>query len=128
MRFGGALPTLARDGHGHNKTHRHLTNAPGDYIKHVFVIIQENRSLNDIFMGFPNANTTSMAGQRRCHVGRSRLERLRYPFALAIDPLDRLYVANLGGGTVTVYSPGGANLLQTLRDGIKGPTSLAIGP
>lgn len=43
----------------HGKHHHRVR--PGDAsccIKHVFIIIQENRSLNNIFAGFPGANTT----------------------------------------------------------------------
>jgi phospholipase C len=31
--------------------------APGAYIKHVVLVIQENRTLNDVFAGFPGADT-----------------------------------------------------------------------
>lgn len=48
------------------------------------------------------------------------------PLALAIDPSDNLYVANWFGGTVTVYSPGGAQLLQTIKDGAGAAQALLI--
>lgn len=42
--------------------HRHRHARPGDdpgaHIQHVFIIVQENRSLNNLFAGFPGANTT----------------------------------------------------------------------
>jgi phospholipase C len=41
--------------------HRLKREALGNYIKHVFIIVQENRSLNNLFMGFPGANTTMTA-------------------------------------------------------------------
>jgi hypothetical protein len=48
------------------------------------------------------------------------------PSALALDPADKLYVANSNGGNVTVYSPGGASLLETIKDGVRAPQSLLI--
>jgi phospholipase C len=45
-----------------SKAHRHQKLVDYGGIKHIFVIVQENRSLNNLFMGFPNANTQSFGG------------------------------------------------------------------
>ena len=34
-----------------------LVRSPLDKIKHVVIVVQENRSLNDLFYGFPGAKT-----------------------------------------------------------------------
>ncbi|HZY98176.1 MAG TPA: alkaline phosphatase family protein, partial [Candidatus Baltobacteraceae bacterium] len=36
-----------------------LARGPGGYIKHVIIAVQENRSFDNVFDGFPGANTTS---------------------------------------------------------------------
>jgi DNA-binding beta-propeller fold protein YncE len=46
--------------------------------------------------------------------------------ALAIDPWNDLYVANLGSNSVTVYAPGGATPIQRITDGARDPDSLLI--
>lgn len=53
-------------------------------------------------------------------------EGIDVPLSMAVDPDGKLYVANYGGGSVTVYSPGGMRLLQTIADGVKYPRSVAI--
>jgi phospholipase C len=44
---------------GHGKLRVQPKILPSGYIAHVVVIVQENRSLNTIFEGFPGANTVS---------------------------------------------------------------------
>jgi phospholipase C len=52
---GGADARTTKKTHGHAKPDAMASPT----IKHVFVIIQENRSLNDLFMGFAGANTAT---------------------------------------------------------------------
>jgi DNA-binding beta-propeller fold protein YncE len=49
------------------------------------------------------------------------------PGSLAIDPAGNLYVANLYADTVTVYSPGGAKLLRTIRRGVQVAATVLVG-
>jgi phospholipase C len=42
----------------HRHDHVKRGDAPSAYIQHVFIIVQENRSLNNLFAGFPGAGTT----------------------------------------------------------------------
>jgi sugar lactone lactonase YvrE len=52
-----------------------------------------------------------------------------YPTAVALDASDNLYVANAtgSGGSVAVYTPGGAKLVRTIRKGVYNPMALLIG-
>jgi DNA-binding beta-propeller fold protein YncE len=54
--------------------------------------------------------------------------RISNPVALALDPSDNLYVANLARhNSVLVYSAGATKLLQTIKEGNDQPSALLIG-
>ena len=48
------------------------------------------------------------------------------PRMVALDSSQDLYVANFGGGTVTVYPPGKGNVLRTISNSVSGPLALAF--
>jgi phospholipase C len=48
-----------QSGSGDGRTHGKLPIPPAGKIQHVVIIVQENRSFNYLFEGFPNATTTS---------------------------------------------------------------------
>jgi hypothetical protein len=57
-----------------------------------------------------------------------RKVRISNPVALALDPSDNLYVANLARhNSVLVYSAGATKLLQTIKEGNDQPSALLIG-
>jgi phospholipase C len=65
----GASPSAAPGAFGYNDLHRlrdHRSVA-SDPITHVFVIVQENRTVDNLFNGFPNANTQNygMSGNQQ---------------------------------------------------------------
>ena len=49
----GPLPAMSRAG---GLAHRHKATTP---IQHIVIIIQENRSFDNLFQGYPGANTQS---------------------------------------------------------------------
>jgi phospholipase C len=51
-------------------------NAPGRYVKHVVIVIQENRSFDNLFSGFPGADAPSSgyAGKKRVRLHPTALE------------------------------------------------------
>jgi len=52
---------------------------------------------------------------------------MRDPAALAVDPFDNLYVANIANrSSVFVYSAGATKLLQTIDEGRDEPSALLI--
>ena len=46
-------------------------NSPGKYIKHVIVIIQENRSFENFFAGYPGANAPMYGYSLKNHARRA---------------------------------------------------------
>ena len=52
---------------------------------------------------------------------------IRSPNAEAVDAAGDLFVANVGGPTVTEYAPG-SELMTTYTDGLTNPLTLAVGP
>jgi phospholipase C len=52
---GGATPSRA----SRPRANRTVTDASSNKIKHVIIVVQENRSLNNLFYGFPGAKTVS---------------------------------------------------------------------
>lgn len=51
---------------------------------------------------------------------------LNVPFGLAVDAAGTLYVANLGGNTVTEYQPGQSTPSLTISDGVNGPYGIGL--
>jgi DNA-binding beta-propeller fold protein YncE len=57
-----------------------------------------------------------------------RTVKVRNPAALALDPSDNVYVANLvNHSSVLVYSAGAKTLLQTITKGVDQATALLVG-
>lgn len=57
----GSVPQARQSLHAKDRAHPHVQ--PSGYITHVVVIVQENRSLNTLFAGFPGANT-ALSGRK----------------------------------------------------------------
>jgi phospholipase C len=56
--MGSAVAPVAPDAHSLARQHRaNSSGGPYGYIQHVVIIVQENRSFDDLFNGFPGANT-----------------------------------------------------------------------
>lgn len=57
---GNSVPNSVMEGGAPKKWHHHRRRPGvyGNYISHIFIVIQENRSLNNLFAGFPGTNTT----------------------------------------------------------------------
>ena len=65
------------------------------HIKHVVIVIQENRSVDDLFHGFPGADT---ADYGLSHTGRVKLHPVGLEYPADVDHQHKAFVAQYDGG------------------------------
>jgi phospholipase C len=72
-----------------------------DHIKHVVIIIQENRSFDNLFNGFPGADTVRI-GERR--LGPVNLEPVDLAYPADVDHQHRAWVTEYDGGRMDGFA------------------------
>jgi len=82
------------------------------------ILFSSDEGTNEVLMYSPRAVNPSPSG--------SITTGINVPFGLAVDNSSTLYVANLGGNTVTVYPKGMTSPSLTISTGISGPYGIAV--
>jgi hypothetical protein len=85
---------------------------------HPQVLFSSDSSTNEVLMYDPKTVNPSPKG--------SITTGINVPFGLAVDKNSKLYVANLGGSTVTVYPKGKTSPSLTISTGIDGPYGVGV--
>jgi hypothetical protein len=91
--------------------------APQNYIKHVVFIIQENRSFDNLFYGYPGANTAT-SGLRRARVRRCNCSSVPLDACYDVDHDEIDFLTEYNGGAMNGFD-------QILSAGCTPPTDAA---
>ncbi|MBV8530312.1 MAG: hypothetical protein JO104_03270, partial [Candidatus Eremiobacteraeota bacterium] len=117
---GGAAPaSLPTDGANHHRGGHHHSGSGSGPIQHIVLLIQENRTFNDLFAGFPGA-VSSMTGQELVYDHGKLVEK---PIALTEhNLLDKGNITHLYPAFLTAYQNGamdGFSLIKFVQSGKK---------
>lgn len=99
--------------HPHNLAHAWPAKSPN-----LQVLFVSDASDNEVLMYNPKVANSSPEG--------SITSGLNVPFGLAMDSAGTLYVANLGGNTITEYPKGQSTPGVTITNGVNGPYGIAV--